>query len=87
MDTLSVLNDLANFGAAGLMGAMWLGERRLSRRREEQIDDAHARIARDEQRLSQLVEVVRQNTAAISQFLETQRQVADTLTHLGKEKV
>ncbi|GAH27066.1 unnamed protein product, partial [marine sediment metagenome] len=71
MSVLSIMSDLASFGAAGLMGTMWLWERRLSRRREEQLSDAHQRILRDEQRLSELTHVVEKNTAAITGFTET----------------
>ncbi len=85
MNLISVLYDLAGFGAAGLMGAMWLWERRLSRRREEQLDDAHERIRRDEQRLDKLTEVVERNTAAVAGFAETQRQVHETLKDLSRE--
>jgi len=85
MISLSIVYDLASFGAAGLMGAMWLWERKVSRLREEQLTDAHDRILRDEQRLSKLVHVVEQNTAAITSFSETQRQVVDAVKDLVKE--
>ena len=85
MDVLSLACDLTSFGAAGLMGAMWLWERRLSRLREQQLNDAHNRILRDEERLGKLTEVVEQNTAAITSFAETQRQVHETLKDLSRE--
>ena len=85
MTALSVAYDLANFGAAGLMGAMWLWERKLSRKRESQLSDTHCRVMRDEQRLSKLVQVVEQNTDAVARFTETQRQVAEALKDLVKE--
>lgn len=68
MTGLSMVWDLASFGAAGLMGAMWLWERRLSRLREEQLTEAHSRIIRDEQRLSKLVKVVEENTGAVGRL-------------------
>jgi uncharacterized protein YigA (DUF484 family) len=77
--------DLTSFGAAGLMGSLWLWERKLSRRREEQLNETHERIIRDEERLEQLVRVVEQNTSTLSGFTETQRQVVDTLKDLVKE--
>lgn len=85
MEILSIMSDLASFGAAGLMGAMWLWERKISRTREEQLTAAHGRILRDEQRLGQLTDVVEHNTAAITRFTETQRQVVETLKDLVKE--
>ncbi len=80
-----MVSDLASFGAAGLMGAMWLWERKLTRLREEQLTEAHGRILRDEERLSKLVEVVEGNTGAVSRFTETQHQFVSTLKDFVKE--
>lgn len=85
MTMLSVAYDLASFGAAGLMGTMWLWERKLSRLREAQLTETHGRIIRDEERLGKLVHVVEQNTAAVTGFTETQRQVVEALRDLVKE--
>ncbi len=85
MPILSIISDLASFGAAGLMGAMWLWERKLSRIREHQLTETHGRIVRDEERLSKLTQVVEHNTAAITRFAETQRETCDTLKHILKE--
>lgn len=82
---LGIISDFASFGAAGVMGAMWLWERRLSRAREEQLTSAHQRIIRDEQRLDQVTRVVEQNTAAFVRFTETQREVVETLKDLATE--
>jgi len=85
MSLLSLAYDLASFGAAGLMGTMWLWERKLSRAREEQLSASHARILRDEERLGKLVSVVEHNTAAVTGFAQTQRQVTEALRDLVKE--
>jgi len=85
MTLLAFMSDFASLGAAGVMGAMWLWERRLSRGHEQQLSDAHGRILRDEQRLEQLTRVVEQNTTAIGRFTETQRQVVETLRDLARE--
>ena len=68
------LEQLTSFGVAGLMGAMWLWERRTSQKREQQIDDAHARILGDRVQLDVLMSVVRQNAEAISRLSATQEQ-------------
>lgn len=85
MLALELFSELASLGAAGVMGTMWLWERRTSRQREEQITEAHGRIVRDEQRLAKLVEVVEHNTAAITRFNETQQSVRQTLSELTEE--
>ena len=68
-------DQLMNLGAAGLMGAMWLWERRTSRQREQQLDEAHARIVSDRVQLDQLIDVVRQNTEVMSRLCTTQDQL------------
>lgn len=63
------LEELAGLGTAGVMGAMWLWERRTSRQREQQLDEAHARILSDRVQLDQLINVVRQNTEALTRLV------------------
>lgn len=63
-----LFDNLTQFGAAGLMGAMWLWERNTSRTREKQIDEAHARILGDQLQLDQLVNVVQRNTEAMTRL-------------------
>ena len=66
------LTDLTSLGTSGVMGAMWLWERRTSRQREQQLDEAHARILADKTELDQLVSLVRQNTEALTRLASTQ---------------
>lgn len=80
-----MFSDIASLGAAGVMGAMWLWERRSSIQRERQLEESHQRILRDEQRLAKFTEVVEQNTAAIAQFQQTQRDACDLLRQLSAE--
>src|SRR5687768_5832870 len=68
----SPFDGFASFGVAGLMGAMWLWERRTSQKRELQIDEAHARILGDRVQLEQLMSVIRQNAEAITRLSATQ---------------
>jgi len=67
--------NFTSLGMAGVMGAMWLWERSTSRVREQQIDEAHARIMSDRVLIDELLDVVRQNTEAITKLtqLETFR--------------
>jgi hypothetical protein len=69
------VEGLTSFGAAGVMGAMWLWERRMSRQREQQLDEAHARIVSDRVSLEQLISVVRQNAEAMTRLCATQDQL------------
>jgi len=78
-DAFSALTDLTNFGAAGLMGAMWLWERRTSRQRERQLDEAHGRIMADRVALEQLLDVVRQNAEALGRLTTTHSELVRRL--------
>jgi hypothetical protein len=71
--------DFTSFGAAGLMGAMWLWERKTSRQREEQLDEAHVRILGDRVQLEQLIDVVRQNSEAMTRLSGIQDQLVRKL--------
>src|SRR5436190_19594689 len=74
------IDGVANLGVAGLMGAMWLWERRTSQKRETQIDEAHARILSDGVQLEQLMAVVRQNAEAVTRLSSLQDQLLRELT-------
>jgi hypothetical protein len=74
-ETSAPVDQLTSLGAAGLMGAMWLWERRTSRTREQQLDEAHTRIVSDRVQLEQLIDVVRQNTEVMSRLCTTQDQL------------
>jgi hypothetical protein len=80
------IDSVTSFGAAGLMGAMWLWERRTSQKREAQIDEAHARILGDRVQLEQLMSVVRQNAEAITRLCTTQEQFLRQLDDRGTER-
>ena len=70
-DAETPLSNLPSLGAAGLMGAMWLWERRTNQKREAQLDEAHARIMSDRVLLDELMRVVKQNTEAITRLMQT----------------
>ena len=73
------IDGLANLGVAGLMGVMWLWERRTSQQRESQIDEAHARIMGDRVQLEQLMAVVKQNAEAVTRLSAVQEQLVREL--------
>jgi uncharacterized protein YigA (DUF484 family) len=74
-ETTPHIGDLTSFGAAGLMGAMWLWERRTNQKREMQLDEAHARIIGDRVQLEELIDVVKQNAEAFARLSVTQEQL------------
>jgi hypothetical protein len=64
---------LAQFGPAGLMGLLWIMERRHAALRERQLSESHSRIAQQEDAGRILLEVVRDNTRAITSLEHTQQ--------------
>ena len=75
-----LIDSVTSFGVAGLMGAMWLWERRTSQKREQQNDEAHARILHDRVQLEQLINVVRQNAEALARLGTLQEQLLRHVT-------
>lgn len=82
---LDSLTMLTQFGVAGLMGALWVWERMLSRRREAQLNASHERIVRQRQELRVLIRMVRRNTEAIERFERTQQQLQTLLETINRE--
>jgi hypothetical protein len=78
------VDQFTNLSMAGLMGAMWLWERRNSRQREQQIDEAHGRIVGDRVQLEQLLDVVRQNTEAMTRLASVQEDFVRRATRGGE---
>lgn len=79
------INELAQFGVAGLMGVLWVWERMHSRRREEQLTEAHARLMDQETQLSVLVDLVKQNTRAVVEFERVQKRMCELLEGINHE--
>ena len=75
----SLVALLAQFGPAGLIGCLWLYERRSSAVRERQLEEAHrALMARDRQ-VEMLLTVVKENTRAVSALERSQRHLTELL--------
>lgn len=76
--------DPTSLGAAGIMGAMWLWERFQSRKRDEQLDAAHAKIMAQGVTIEQLVDVVTANTQAVTELKAQTAALLDRLDRLAK---
>ncbi|MDD4892080.1 MAG: hypothetical protein PHU85_19330 [Phycisphaerae bacterium] len=73
--------EWASFGAAGLMGALWIWERRLSRTRESQLTEAHDRLMAERGLTRLMANLIRRNTAALSRLQVTQDQLVHLLSN------
>ncbi|MBL8765352.1 MAG: hypothetical protein JNM07_13915 [Phycisphaerae bacterium] len=70
---------IAQFGTAGLIGWMWLTERRSAQARESQLGRAHERILEQRSHLEALLRTLRSNTRALSALEKGQRRLAALL--------
>ncbi len=66
------LTALTQFGAAGLIGVLWVLERRHAAQRDRQLDEAHRKIVTSERDLEALLNVVKENTKAINTLQQSQ---------------
>ncbi len=72
-----LLGAATQFGIAGLMAWMWLTERRSATERERQINDAHQRLIEDRIHFGAVIELVRENTRAVTALEAGQRALLD----------
>ena len=70
-----IIESLANLGAAGLVGLLWVWERATSRRREQQLDESHQLLRDKQQQLDTMVRLVRRNTLAMARIDRTHAQL------------
>ena len=75
----TLISTLTQFGAAGLIGLLWILERRHAARRERQLDEAHRQITGKDRELDALLQVVKENSRAISQLEQSQRRLIAAL--------
>ncbi|MCK4872740.1 MAG: hypothetical protein KAS72_08460 [Phycisphaerales bacterium] len=76
---LEATQTMTQFGAAGLIGVLWMWERRLNARRERQLSEAHDHIIEQRYQLEELLKVVADNTRAISSMEACQQRLAALL--------
>ena len=86
IDNPESFQNMTQFGVAGLMGALWLWERLYSRKREQELTQAHQRLTAQQQELQTLITLVQRNTAAIERFEQTQQRIADVLEGMDKAR-
>lgn len=69
----------AQFGVAGLIGWMWLTERRSALQREQQLTQAHDALTRDRQSVEILLKALDANTRAITSLEASQQRLIAAL--------
>ncbi len=79
----TIAATVAQFGVAGLIGWMWLAERRSAGEREQQLRDLHQRVQADAVSLGALLKALDDNTRAIVTLEGTQRRLVDAFERAG----
>lgn len=77
----SLMSVLTQFGAAGLIGLLWVLERRAAAGRERQLSEAHQKLMSQQREMDALLQVVKENTSAAKALEYTQRRLIDYLDH------
>ena len=83
MDEMTVFTNLTQLGAAGVIGWLWLSERRANSTRERELSEAHARIMREKESSEAIVSLVRENTEALGRLGESQRTLGASIDRLA----
>lgn len=80
-----IIETLTQFGVAGLMGALWMWERAMSRRRDAELSEAHRKLMAQHEQLRTVLRLIDRNTRAIERFDQTQRQLVHLLEKMSDE--
>lgn len=77
-----IAGALAQFGVAGLVGWMWLTERRAAGVREQQLAEAHRLLVSERERAGSLTALVAASTRAMTGLEASQRELAAVVERL-----
>jgi hypothetical protein len=76
---MELASAAAQFGTAGLIGWMWLTERRAAAERDRQVAELHERIMQERECVTACLDALQANTRAITMLEGTQRQLAQAI--------
>jgi len=79
-----IASALAQLGAAGLIGWMWLTERRAAGARERQLTEVHDRLVQERTGVELLVRVIEENARALATLEASQRRLAQVLERMAE---
>ncbi len=81
----TIVQHLAQLGAAGLMGLLWVLERRHGAQRERELTEAHVRLMESRTELGELIGVVKDNTAALAAVHSGQERLSQAFEQVAGE--
>ena len=76
---------IAQFGSAGLIGWLWVTERRLALDRDKRLSDAHERLMNDRTSIDALLRALDANTRALAALESSQRGIERLLERMGDD--
>lgn len=82
-----IMAIVSQFGAAGLLGLLWIMERRQATQRDRQLAEAHRVPTMRDQELGTIIGVVRDNTRAIVTLERTQRRILRLAERLNERQI
>lgn len=82
----TLATTLAQFGVAGLIGWMWLTERRAAESRNQQLSEAHTQLTQDRTTITALLKALEDNTRAITTLESTQRMLLESMNQRSSPK-
>lgn len=77
---------VAQMGAAGLIGLMWLSERRAAHDRERQLSEVHDRIKADKVELGVLLSALEANTRALVSLESGQARLVSVIEKMDQRE-
>ncbi len=81
---MELASAAAQFGTAGLIGWMWLTERRAAAERDRQVAELHERLMQERECVTACLDALQANTRAITMLEGTQRQLAQAVERVGR---
>lgn len=84
---MELASAAAQFGTAGIIGWMWLTERRAAAERDRQVAELHERIMQERECVTACLDALQANTKAITTLEGTQRQLAQAVERLRPRQV
>lgn len=80
-----IISQLTQLGVAGLMGMLWIMERRYSSQRERQLTEAHTQLISKREQIAELVKVVTDNSVALNSLERVQAQLIGACEAIARE--
>jgi len=82
---VDILAEIAQYGIAGMMGMLWILERRHSMQRERELTDTHQRLMSQREELSELIKVVQDNSVALTVLENSQARLVQICEQIAAQ--